>query len=92
MSFTTDGKFEEMVEKILAHRNVNVNCQPAGRWPPLHQAAYVGDGWAVTMLLDLGADPESAHNGTKALDVAKNHGHLACARLLLCATVLLFPQ
>lgn len=53
---------------------------------PLHYAARWGATECVRLLLEAGANPEiRTNNGHRALDVAQNWEHAACAELLLNA-------
>jgi len=65
------SKFSQVERLLLACPGL-VNCQPAGRWSALHQAAEKGDARAVQFLLDHGASTSArTRDGLMPIDVAK---------------------
>lgn len=59
------------VRALVGQNRGYVNCQPAGRWSALHQAAHRGDVQTVQFLLAHGASPTSwTMDGRSPLDVA----------------------
>jgi len=72
-----------LVRDLVIRKPGLVNCQPAGRWSALHQAAYAGRAQAVQFLLAHGASTTlRARDGLTPLDVAKD----GVVELLLVAT------
>lgn len=65
-------KFEQCIEHLREEPGL-ANCQPAGRWPVLHQAASSGNVAVVKQLLELRCDAEAKNReGQSATDVAKS--------------------
>jgi len=66
-----NNRFAQVRQFVLATPSF-VNCQPAGRWSALHQAAQFGNVEAVTFLLEHGASVTvRTRDGLTPLDVAK---------------------
>lgn len=73
----------EAVCALATQNSGYVNCQPAGRWSALHQAAEAGNAETIQFLLDHGADiAVQTRDGKTPLDVAHKdvRGLLSAAR------------
>ena len=72
-----------LMQWLLKH-GADVNISPAGKWKPLHIAAYCGRHEAVILLLDAGAQVDAVDQYEEtALHVAGSWGTCDICKLLL---------
>lgn len=71
------------VRRLVRDEGYRVNEQNAFGATPLHMAATRGNVDAVTLLLELGANPRQANEmGETPIDRAEVYGHLHCAQVM----------